>query len=296
MEKLTNKKSDGFLGEKMIIIPKEIINQYYGSIFVKRIYITSVGYFPTAVGHFIDRPDGTPDFIYFYCISGKGVVKIGESVFYLSKNMAICIPKNTPHSYYADNDDPWTILWAHFNGSDTSFYPLTHPKIISFLSKYSSNRMLYLFNQLFRVIESTYTVGNFIYMSHTMQMILSDTYFKNDKISDFDESNYILNTVIKYFHTKVSENLSLKNICDEFNVSKSYITAVFKKNTSSSPIKFFISLKMKEACKMLRSTTYSIKIIASDLGYLDPYYFSHVFKNTVGVSPLEYRNSDMIFY
>lgn len=54
-------------------------------------------------------------------------------------------------------------------------------------------------------------------------------------------------------------------------------------------------MKMKEACKMLRSTNFTIKIIAANLGYLDPYYFSFLFKKVVGVSPTEYRTSNMIF-
>ncbi len=50
-------------------------------------------------------------------------------------------------------------------------------------------------------------------------------------------------------------------------------------------------MKMKEACKLLCSTTYTVKIIAADLGY-----FSYLFKKTVGVSPTEYRSSNKIFY
>ena len=289
-------KPDSFFGEKMHVISKEILSRYAGNIFVQRLYVTDAGYFPNAQGHFIDRPKGTDTFIYFYCISGSGVVHICDACFSLTKNTAICIPKNTPHSYYADATDPWTILWAHFDGSDANFYPLLDPQTVSFRSKYSSNRMLYLFNQLFRVIESNYSTGNFIYISHTLQMILSDTYFKNEEISDFDESNHILNTVIKFFNANIAKNPTLQDLCDEFHISKSYVSAVFKKNTKTSPINYFIGMKMKEACKLLRSTTYTVKIIAAELGYRDPYYFSNTFKKVVGVSPLEYRNSDMIFY
>ncbi len=77
----------------------------------------------------------------------------------------------------------------------------------------------------------------------------------------------------------------------EFNLSKSYLNAIFKKNTNTSLINYFIDMKMKEACKLLCSTTYTVKIIAADLGY-----FSYLFKKTVGVSPTEYRSSNKIFY
>ena len=127
-------------------------------------------------------------------------------------------------------------------------------------------------------------------------MILSETYFKDELSSDQNEHDNYLNAIMKFFHTNLSKNLTLEDICDEFGLSKSYLNALFKKNTNTSPINYFTSMKMKEACKLLRSTTYSIKMIAAELGYFDPYHFSHLFKKVVGVSPSEYRSSDMIFF
>lgn len=296
MEQINKTKLDGFVGEKMIVMPKEIISKYVNNVFVNRLYITDVGYFPEAKGHHINRPNGVEEFIFFYCISGKGVVNIREHSFSLHKNTAICIPKKAAHSYYTFDDDPWTILWAHFDGTDTAFYPLSQTDVIHFRSEYSSNRMLFLFNQLFRVIESNYSTGNFIYISQTLQMILSETYYKDELSSDQNQNNNYLNAIIKYFYANLSKNLTLEDISDEFNLSKSYLNALFKKNTNTSPINYLISIKMKEACKLLRSTTYSIKIIAAELGYFDPYYFSHLFKKVVGISPSKYKSSDMIFF
>lgn len=292
----TDTKFDGFVGEKMLVLPKEIVAKHSGNVFVRRLYLTDVGYFPDAKGHYIDRPNGVDEYIFFYCISGQGVVKIDERTFTLSKNTAVCIPKKAAHSYYASDDDPWTILWVHFDGSDAQLYPLDKPKEIRFGSKYSSNRMLFLFNQLFRVLESSYSTGNFIYISHTLQMILSETYFKDELSSDRSESNNYLNAIIKYFNAHLSQSVTLKDLSEEFGISKSYLNSLFKKNTNTSPIGYFISMKMKEACKLLRSPNYSVKRIAAELGYFDPYYFSHLFKKVVGVSPSEYRSSDMIFF
>lgn len=52
---------------------------------------------------------------------------------------------------------------------------------------------------------------------------------------------------------------------------------------------FFQELKMKEACKLLRSTELYIYQIGQRLGYQDPYYFSRIFRKVVGVSPTEYQ-------
>ncbi|MCD8336875.1 MAG: helix-turn-helix domain-containing protein [Lachnospiraceae bacterium] len=58
------------------------------------------------------------------------------------------------------------------------------------------------------------------------------------------------------------------------------------------PMSFFINLKMKQACKLLRTTDLYIYEVAQSLGCTDPYYFSRQFKKTVGVSPKEYQKGE----
>lgn len=295
MEEKPRAKSDGFIGEKMIVIPKADIEQFKDNIFVRRMYVTDIGYFPNAENHYINRPQGVEEFIYFFCVSGKGTVIINNDAFPLNKNMAICIPQHAPHSYYSSDEDPWSILWVHFNGTDACHYPLHEAHQIYFRSPYSANRMLFFFNEILRILENDFTLRNCIYISHSMHMILSETYYKEDIVTDADTHNDYLNVIIKYFNANLTRNLSLQNICDEFKLSKSYLNTLFNKNTGISPINYFIRMKMKEACKMIRSTDFTIKIIAANLGYYDEYHFSFLFKKIVGVSPMQYRNSNMVF-
>ncbi len=209
IKQLDNPKPDGFVGEKIIIIPQNIIAEYKKNIFVERLYITAIGYFPEVKRHFRKCPQGVDEYIFFYCILGKGVVKIDSRSFMLTKNTAICILRHAPHSYYSSDEDPWSILWVYFNGTDTLFYPLENAKQISFTSAYASNRMLFLFNQIFHIIDRQYTLGNFIYISPTLQMILSETYYKDELGLDYGQHNKYLNAIIKYFNSNISQNITL---------------------------------------------------------------------------------------
>ena len=47
MDIISNTKAEGFVGERMTIIPKEILSKYHENVFVKRLYLTDVGFFPT---------------------------------------------------------------------------------------------------------------------------------------------------------------------------------------------------------------------------------------------------------
>lgn len=53
----------------------------------------------------------------------------------------------------------------------------------------------------------------------------------------------------------------------------------------------FTHLKIRQACRLLDLTEKPVKTIAVETGYRDPYYFSRVFKKTMGKSPEQYRNN-----
>ena len=51
---------------------------------------------------------------------------------------------------------------------------------------------------------------------------------------------------------------------------------------------FFTRLRMAYACKLLKSTSASVKQVAIAIGYRDPLYFSKVFKAVNRVPPSRY--------
>lgn len=53
--------------------------------------------------------------------------------------------------------------------------------MISFQSQHATGRMQYLFELLFRVLEGNYTLGNFIYISQVLSLILAETYNREKK-------------------------------------------------------------------------------------------------------------------
>ena len=50
-------------------------------------------------------------------------------------------------------------------------------------------------------------------------------------------------------------------------------------------------MKMQQACDLLDASRQTVKQIALSLGYEDVYYFSRLFKQVIGLSPAQYRQS-----
>ena len=287
------RKRDGFRGERMIVLPTEAFSDYVRHPLVRRLYLTDVGFFPSAVHHYRERREGIGEYIFLYCMDGSGQITVENRTYTLHGEEAFCIPRNRSHCYYASEENPWSILWVHFKGEDTVYFPLEECRVISFQSQQATGRMQYLFELLFRVLEGNYTLGNFIYISQVLSLILAETY-NREKEDSVPEQNRHVTAVIRYMYRHLDENLSLGTLSEEFELSKSYLNLIFQKATAHAPMDFFQELKMKEACKLLRSTGLYIYQVGQRLGYQDPYYFSRIFRKVVGVSPTEYREKGEI--
>lgn len=95
---------------------------------------------------------------------------------------------------------------------------------------------------------------------------------------------------MEYVHNNYSdEELSLDNICKILGVSNSYFSTIFKKETGNSFIGYLTDYRMEQASRQLMETDEKNYIIAKNVGYTDPNYFSYVFKRQFGLSPSKYR-------
>jgi two-component system response regulator YesN len=108
------------------------------------------------------------------------------------------------------------------------------------------------------------------------------------RTSGIDDAYEHIQQYIQSHYSK--STLSLDDVADELGYSVSYISAIFKRNDSSFT-KYLTSVRMEQAKLLLANPDNKLVTIANEIGYDDPYYFSHCFKKYFGVSPVEYRKS-----
>lgn len=291
--KKKEKIQDGFKDEQYFVIPTESFKKYAEHPLVRGMYLTDIGFFPKARHHYMEREEGIEECILIYCIEGVGYIHVDNKKYTIHRQEAFCIPSGRRHRYYADDEDPWGIFWVHFKGENYQYFPLNEREVIRINSRHAENRIITLFDLLFRVLNRNYTMGNFIYISQVLMLILSEIYFR-EKVDEASSQNKHITAIVRYMYKHLDENLKLEDLSRELHLSMSYIHATFKKYTDRSPIDFFINLKMQEACKLLKSTNLFIAEIGQKLGYDDQYYFSRIFKKVIGVSPKEYRDGGYI--
>ncbi len=70
----------------------------------------------------------------------------------------------------------------------------------------------------------------------------------------------------------------------EHNMHPTYLSNRFKAIFGISPIKLKNAIRIEKAKSLLKKRDVSVSDVALSLGYDDPNYFTHFFKNQVGMS------------
>jgi len=54
---------EGFLGQKMIVLPEDVKKELRSNPFTRGFYITDIGYYPNAKNHYRKRNNGAKEYI-----------------------------------------------------------------------------------------------------------------------------------------------------------------------------------------------------------------------------------------
>lgn len=86
-------------------------------------------------------------------------------------------------------------------------------------------------------------------------------------------------------------SLCLNKISDEFQISESYFSHMFKEKTGVNFSVYLENIRMSEAARLIRDTDINLSELYIEVGYNNPATFRRAFKKTYGVTPSSMRDS-----
>ena len=104
-----------------------------------------------------------------------------------------------------------------------------------------------------------------------------------------EESLSLYSQIENELISSIYKSVNLNDIAAHFYISRAHLIRVFKQQKGITPYQFLLNEKIKIAKALLSTTEMSVKSISDKLCFADEHYFSHLFKQKIGLSPLKYK-------
>ena len=89
----------------------------------------------------------------------------------------------------------------------------------------------------------------------------------------------------------VNQNLSLDVLGEVVHLHPAYLSKIFKEVTNMNLSAYITDIRMQKAAELLEQTELKVHEVMELIGYRKSQYFSRLFKERFGVTPVEYRRT-----
>jgi AraC-like DNA-binding protein len=129
--------------------------------------------------------------------------------------------------------------------------------------------------------EADSTLAGYLYqilftITHTSNLYVPESY-TDDRVAQ----------VIQHINENYSQIGDIEEIATRFFISKFHLCRIFNKNLGIPLITYLNTIKIREACRMMKAGNCTLTEIAMKCGFNSSSYFCKVFKNEKGLSPTE---------
>jgi AraC-like DNA-binding protein len=97
-----------------------------------------------------------------------------------------------------------------------------------------------------------------------------------------------VHALLDYIQQYYTGKLTSGQIEQKFEANYDYLNRVFKEHTGDTIMRYANKIRIQHARELIRATTMGFGEIGYLVGLEDPYHFSKVFKQYVGLSPMQY--------
>lgn len=218
--------------------------------------------------------------------AGKGTLRINKNSYELHPGIVFCYGPETPHTIETNPDTPLVKHFIDFTGKE--LVRLIDTTILGKGIPLYTSRPFRLRNLFENLIEAGNTPSRnrnaqCLLLLKMLILTIDDTAIDTHSAASLAWQTYL--RCRQHIEAHFLQIESVEDAASQCNIDKAYLARLFKRFTEESPGKLLVQLKMNKAAELLGNHNMLVKEVAKEVGYIDPYHFSRVFKRVYGIPP-----------
>lgn len=237
------------------------------------------------------RREGASGTVLLVCVTGAGWVRWRGERLALRPGAVALLPPNLPHAYGADENDPWSLEWAHYSGEGApAWREAILPDADSCLVRLPAGRVAELnLAAVHERLEAGYGDWQLLGAAAALRSTLTELFRLRQLPGALPTATDAVDATAVWMRSHLDRRITLRELAARACLSPSHYSTTFRQRFGYAPIDWLIRQRIHRACSLLQMQPDKIAVVAREVGIADPYYFSRLFRKVMGVPPRRFR-------
>lgn len=266
---------------KMFSVPKNLISfgvQATGTSYCDKTYCV--------------QTKSSPFYTIEYILDGYGTIINNGTEYTAGPGDIVVLPIGVPHTLKSSKDKPWTKVWINFYGD---IIPILYNSYKIY------NEIVYhptkpnIRNLVTKLLEISHSSAYDTKIFSSISLIIHEIFIELNLLGKLkqDPLKQEMHEIKMYLSNNADLGITINDVCNKFNISRSYLFKHFKKIYNISPNYFYQQERLKIAKQYLQFSQLNMQEISDTMNFADQHYFSNWFKANTGINPSLYKKKNL---
>ena len=236
-------------------------------------------------------------YLLVYCRQGSLYLEIDEAAYTLAEGEAITVTSGQMHTFTALEGNALLLDFTldFFCKDDNDIELVFHNGLFCHfgLNEVIPVRDASYFGSILNKIETELAQEPYQYLisarAHIELLLVELNRSKVERGDEIWKPDALFLRFLEFVRENYREQPTVKDYAARLGTTEAKLNELSKLHTGKTAQNVVFSLTVSEAKRLLRYYDLSVKEIAFQLGFADPFYFSNFFKKHTAVSPITYR-------
>jgi AraC family transcriptional regulator of arabinose operon len=240
------------------------------------------------------REHGTRDWLLVYNLEGHARFGHAQGELVTGPGAMILLKPNTRHDYGTATGHPfWEPLWAHFIPRTAWLEWLEWPEaapgilLLQLAGQNHQSRIVRRFRDMLRLNASAHRQREALAMNALEEILLwCDLSNPHHETTRLDRR---IRRALDHISEHLAEPLAVATLATQCGLSPSHFARLFRAQIGETPQRYLELRRLGRARQLLEFTQEPIRLIARQVGFDNPFYFTLRFKRHSGLGPRDWR-------